>query len=171
MKSLFKVFLAFGILLSSGFALADAVDSQLGVGVSVGSDDGVTMLYKYSEENALQGGLSIGDQQKSASLDYLKLYNKSIGNGEGVVVPYVGVGGFYSKESAKEVVKMENENGSVIVKEGRDGEKVGVRIPIGLQINVPKTPMQFAVELAPSLQVEPEVNSYLDSMLGVRVMF
>lgn len=166
-----KLLLASLLLFSSSFALGDAVDSTIGIGVGVGSDDGISVLYKYSQENALQGGVSIKDQEKSASLDYLKMYSKEVGNGEGVVVPYIGVGGFYSKETAKEVVKVENDTGSVVVKEGHDAEKVGVRVPFGLQVNVPKTPIQFAVELAPSLQVEPKVESYLDSMIGVRVMF
>ena len=144
-------------LMFSGFALADfvpadATKSQTGVGISGGSNDGISVIHKYSEGSALQGSLSIGKGFSDTSLDYLSLHPDLFG--DSVVVPYIGVGGAFAHTELQ----------------GMDSETTSVRMPLGLMINVPKTPMQFAVEVAPTMDIEPS-ESYLDSSIAIRVMF
>jgi hypothetical protein len=150
---MFKKILAVFLFMSSSFALAETVpsSSKVAVGLGVGSNDGISVLYNYAPDEALQGFLSIGKGFSHGSLDYIRQFPEAFGSG--VVVPYVGVGGFNRHAELK----------------GEDSTNYGFRVPFGLNVNVPETPVKFEIEVAPTLAVYPENDSYMDSMMAVRL--
>lgn len=152
--------------LFSGISLADGItlpeisnplpqtatstdEGKLSLGASMGSVDGVSMLYRYEPGAALQGVVSIDDGKNHVSVD--RLFLKSDVLRTPYAVPYFGVG-VYHKE------------------EGRM-ESVGLRAPIGVMLNMPDSPIQMALEMTPTLELNPEAGTGVEKTLSVRYAF
>ncbi|MEO0600579.1 MAG: hypothetical protein AAF211_04030 [Myxococcota bacterium] len=78
-----------------------------------------------------------------------------IATADGVTVPWrLGVGAFLSTQEA----------------EVDGGTALGVRVPLGIDLDLHRAPVQFSFEVAPlSLSVTPAVRYGLDASVAVRV--
>lgn len=143
--------------LSSSLAMSQEMSSEgdTAVGIVVGSVDGISLWQKTAEDQALQGTLSIGDDSFYVGADAL-FESKEIFRSPHVV-PYAGIGAFYS--SSGEFAKDNRSTAG------------GLRVPLGLRFDLPNTPVQLAAEVAPSLLVEPISAGFAQGQMMMRVRF
>lgn len=149
-------------LLFSGVSLADDVigkvlpdtgavstDEGLAIGATSGAHDGISLMYRTSKDGALQSTISLGDDSNYINVDRLFMKPEMFRNE--YAVPYVGVG--YYRDNANGFVSQ------------------GVRVPIGILLNVPESPLQLSLEMAPAMEVHPDVETSVEKSMGVRYAF
>ncbi len=146
-----------GITLATSTASAEGV----GIGVTVGEPTGLSVQFDVDGASA---ALNVGvgrdiDEHNHVHADYLWMAGGAW-LGSGVYMPfYVGLGAF--------------------VKNHPDdmGPHGGARLPLGVELELARAPLEFFAELAPQLVVvesdpqDPHRALYLTGALGVRARF
>ena len=143
-----------------------AVDSgnKVGVGVSFSGVTGLSIYADTSRNHFVQAAIGFAPYGSyEATSDYAFAYRNAISTLPSVT-PYWGLGAvllhdqsdYWSRYARNEI---------------QSTTYVGARIPLGLNFVIPKTPVQLAAELAPSLLLTPATYSYLQGGVSARVLF
>ncbi len=166
-KIVASVSVIFLLMAASHSALAKGASSYAsannGVGIAVGDPGGITFFHKLDERNFIQAFLS---QNLLIGADYASAFPNAI-TAIPELTPFVGGGAFFFKFSHSYYGRYDRYG---YYKSG-DEFGIGGRIPLGLLLQVPNAPVQFHVEISPSILVIPALYSFLDAMIGVRFLF
>lgn len=160
---------AFCLVPTVSFAEFQHSGRNAGIGIGVGSQDGISGYYRLSRENFVQGMLSFHHNNfLFLSGDYGFTY-LGVFQDAPWLVPYLGVGGFFASVERK---------GRKYFDEDvyRDGDTkrftvLGARFPIGLQLFVPKMPLQIGLEIVPIMTLTPGTDFELDHLITFRFVF
>ncbi len=154
MKKILLFFLITGIFLYS-----HAVSNNFGIGVTVGTPTGLTAKYWLDKYNAVDfaTGWSFRNDKFYFHINYL-MHNYSIlekgkskTNLKGEIPLYAGIG--------------------LRTKFGKGEDEVGFRIPLGITYLFGEMPLDVFLEFAPSLNLYPETDFFIDASLGLRYYF
>ena len=144
-------------------------DSTTGVGVIFGEPTGFTGKFWLSSDRAVDAGLafSFSDFVLLYS-DYLFHFPGAFGRSNAFLhqlVPYVGLGGeiFISENTANTNGKYFTSNNSSV--------DFGVRIPLGIEWKIPRSPVGVFVELVPGLGLLPDTFGFFQGGVGARFYF
>ena len=135
-----------------------------GLGVILGDPTGLSAkLYLGGPKNAVDMALAfdtIGNHDGWAYLHATYLWHPSIlAQGSGVEVPWhVGVGGFIVTDTGND-----NTND--------DDYALGVRVPIGVDVNLSAAPVQFFGDVGLHVEILPSTDIDLDLGIGARYYF
>lgn len=143
-----------------------------GLGIGFGSVDGISGYYKYSQHQFMQGLLAFElDDAFYLSGDVCNAYERAMPEAP-AVVPYFCVGAFYAHvEGRHRGNDYFDDDVYDDVRRRRDVSVLGLRLPLGVQIFVPRMPVHFVVELVPGLTVAPGTDFFIQHLIGVRFLF
>lgn len=149
MGSLKKILLSFGMLFGL-LSLTQKAKSEIGIGIMLGDPTGISGKYWLSEKDAVSLGASWSVIRERLTL--LGSYNREIeiksGIKEGKLFFYPGVGVFLSIPSS-----------------------FGVYIPLGLDFNFNKAPINIFFEIDPGTKILPETSFSIFGYIGARYIF
>ena len=152
--------------LSADFVKSAAPDSgnKVGVGVSYIGSTGVSVYADTNRDNFLQAAVSFApDSSYNGTLDYAYGYRNAFTSVPSLT-PFWGIGAV--------VLYDRNDYWARYTGEEKDSTTyAGARLPLGLNYVIPKTPVQIAAELAPSLLLTPKTYSYVQGGVSARVLF
>lgn len=131
---------------------------NFGVGVMAGSPTGVSAKIWMGRSNALHGGLAWSTYRFAGTnlhlhVDYTRYNYDFITANVGTLAGYYGIGGRLLSRGADR------------------SDRVGVRVPFGLNYEFEDNPFEVFVEIAPLLDLTPSSNLHLDSVAGFRFFF
>lgn len=129
------------------------VSADNGIGIALGEPGGLTFFHKLNDQYFIQGFLS---RDLLVGADYAFVFNGAI-HAIPELNPFIGAGAFVFTNHSWD--------------QSRDRSGMGVRIPLGLLLQVPNAPVQFHAEITPSCTVIPFIDSFADAMIGVRFLF
>ncbi|MBF0441740.1 MAG: hypothetical protein HQK54_07555 [Oligoflexales bacterium] len=138
--------------------------NDTGIGISIGSREGLSLYYRLDNSNFTQGLLSsAGSGNFYLTADYCSSHLNLIEDAEQIVFYYgAGVaGGSLRKKKLDWYSK--DDKGSVSL--------LGGRIPLGIQFFIPQTPLQINFELGPTLYLAPETHAVLDLLFTIRYLW
>ena len=169
-----KLVAALSSLLISAASLAPAetltksapanTGDQLGLGVVVGGDVGLSVYAGLDDGHFAQAAAAWGPARSYVITgDYAFAYPGKI-HGAPQLTPYFGLGVAALSEG-------EGYWGLRNTDRTRSGLDAGLRLPLGLNMVIPRTPVQLGAELAPTLLLAPDVYSYLQGDVHARVLF
>ncbi len=172
MKSLVSALLLWFGLTSGAWATNVAgkfsTENDMGIGVGLGSVDGISMYYRMDQSAFAQGFLSFSDgADYYISGDYCFQYPGTFIDAP-YLVPYYCLGGFIME------VDWGYYHGRWWSRRGDWDDHttfIGAHVPLGLQVFIPQTPLQVYGELAPSLFITPGTYVSMFIQLGIRFLF
>jgi len=134
--------------------ITQAQDRDFGIGGVIGDPDGITVKGWLSESTAISGVISfnLGDDFSwfLIQADYLK--QKTVTTWEEAYVQY-------------------HYGGGIRFIEGDFSDSISLRGPIGLDVNAIDIPVEVFMEIAPTLDVDPDVRFYFSGAVGFRYYF
>ncbi len=135
-------------------------DKSFGLGLMVGEPTGFTFKYWIDKKYAIDGGLSwsfTGDEGVVIHSDYL-FHDYKLNNSEQWPA-YYGAG---------LLLKFEEDNGKK-----HDGDTIfGFRFPFGMTYFFEdKAPYEFYIEIAPVLELAPDIDISANAGIGLRFYF
>lgn len=141
-----------GISLTSNVSAQQQIDRQLGAGVIVGEPTGISLKYWNNDSNAFDAGISwsITNEFLHLHADYLMHKYGLFDIEKGNLPLYYGLGGRMLFA---------------------DDPDIGVRIPVGLNYLMENDPIGFFIEIAPTLDLIPDVEFDMGGGIGVRYYF
>ncbi len=156
-----NIFIGLVILIAAANSNAKVnEDKSFGLGFMAGEPTGFTFKYWLNNEYAIDGGLAwsfVGDRGMVLHSDYL-FHDYRLNNSEQWPA-YYGVG---------MLLKLEEDNGRK-----HDGETIfGLRVPFGMTYFFEdKAPYEFFIELAPVLEIAPDIGIGVNAAVGLRFYF
>ena len=148
------------LFLIAGFAVQNA-DAQnrnggnFGLGVMLGEPTGITPKVWTGDNRAFAGGVAWSFSGRSSlhmHLDY-QIHNFNLIQVErGAMSFYYGIGGRF------------------LIREDRD-DKLGIRLPLGLNYLFANDPIELFMEVAPVLDLAPSTDFSANGGIGVRYYF
>ncbi len=139
------------------FSLSAQAGEGTGIGVVLGSPNGITARHWFNEENSIEGaaGWSITDSRFQVNGNYLWTKPDAIQLGEETFDLFFGGGLSMRSKSGKQ-----------------DGEVVfGPRLPVGVSYEFTNPDIELFVQAALNIGIIPSSDMYLDGNLGVRFYF
>lgn len=150
---------------------AQASDRKFGVGIGLGSVDGISGYYRYDSDAFVQGMISIqGGSSLYFGADACNGYPNLIA-GAPSLVPYYCIGAFFANVEKRNYYDFNNDELYNEPKKQGDMTIVGARVPLGLQLFIPQMPIQIAIELAPGMTLVPGTYVFLQTNLLFRLLF
>jgi hypothetical protein len=154
---LWVVILLFQLLPRVAAADSEQRRGPIGVGLMVGDPVGVSVMYRSDASQALSLGAGFdmgGSGDLHLHADYLRSYYPLDPNDwkEGLAAPYAGIG--------VRVRFLEDED-----------DDAGLRVPLGVTIQVRDLPIDVFAEVAPVFVVLPDLDFDVDWGFGVRGWF
>ena len=146
--------LSFFFILSATSALA-ADGRAFALGVIAGEPTGITGKYMLNDSNAIDGGVgwkTSGDNEFHIYADYLFHFHHLIGAGDGDLPVYIGGGVRWVKREKKD-------------------NKLGMRLPVGLEYRFGGGALGAFAELVPVLNLKPDTDFDLEGGVGIRFYF
>src|ERR1051325_1530873 len=141
------------VVVLAAAAPAHADGGPLGIGIIAGEPTGLTGEYRLSDRTAIDMALGFdlfADRDLYVHADFLFVLPDLLSGGSVGLSPYLGPGGFLVAVHA--VV-------------------LGARVPFGLSLDFTKAPLQIFLELAPRLEIIPDVHLDRGGALGFRYYF
>lgn len=132
---------------------AHADRGPFGIGIIAGEPTGATGEYRLSGRTAIDAAVGFdvfAGNDLYVHADFLFILPDLLGGGSVGLSPYLGPGGFLV--AAGDLV-------------------LGARVPFGLSLDFTKAPLQIFIELAPRLELVPDVNLDLGGAIGFRYYF
>lgn len=166
----FKRLFLLMVLLTPSWGFAQHAGKNAGIGIGIGSQDGISGYYRLSRENFVQGLFSFHhDNFLFFSADYGFAYPNIVEDAPWLV-PYIGVGGFFADVERKGKDKYFDDD---VYKDGKDKHftVLGARFPLGMQIFIPKMPLQIGFEIVPLMTLAPGTDFELDHLITFRFVF
>lgn len=148
------------VLLAS-FNPARAQDRGVGLGVVLGEPSGIVLKGWIARNQAVDGGLawSFGRHDSlHVHADYLFHEFDLFKVKEGRLPVYFGVGGRFKLG--------DNDDDS-----GNNSDRVGIRIPLGIDYMFRKVPVDIFLEVVPIMDLMPDTTFALNAGLGARFFF
>jgi hypothetical protein len=149
MGSLKKILLSF-VMFFGLLSLPEKAKSEIGIGIMLGDPTGISGKYWLSEKSAVSLGISWSVIKERLTL--LGSYNKEIEIKteikEGKFFFYPGVGLFVNIPSS-----------------------FGIYIPLGLDFNFKKYPINVFFEIDPGIKILPETTFSIFGYIGARYVF
>ncbi len=150
-----------------GMSVSPQHDSgdQAGIGIGFAGVPGLSVYDELGRDHFLQGAFGFGSHGSfEVTGDYAFDYRNAI-KGAPILTPFWGLG----------AVALHEEDDRIVDDDGIASDNrrtyVGARIPLGMNLVIPKSPVQIAAEIAPSLLLTPATYSYIEGGLSVRVLF
>lgn len=137
------------------FSTLSNAQGKFGLGIIVGEPTGLSMKYKISGDNAIDGALG-WSFAKYGSLHIHADYLQNIAKLGNEVPLYIGVGGR---------IKTKNDN------KGESDSRFGIRIPVGIAYEPTTTPIDLFVEVVPLLDLTPSSAFTMNAAIGIRYYF
>ena len=138
----------------SGYAVAQ--DRTFGLGLIIGEPTGPSFKLWTGTTTAIDGAVAWSlskDEALHLHADYL-CHNFSLIQVEKGRLPfYFGIGG------------------RMKIVEGKKDDKIGVRIPVGLDYLFADTPLDIFVEVVPVLDLVPDTDLDFNGAVGIRYIF
>ena len=156
-----NIFIGLVILISAANSNAKVnEDKSFGLGFMAGEPTGFTAKYWLDKEHAIDGGLSwsfVDDDGLVIHSDYL-FHDYRMNNSEQWPA-YYGLGLLF---------EVEEDNGKK-----HDGETIfGFRVPFGMTYFFEdRYPYEFFLELAPVLEIAPDIDISVNAAVGLRFYF
>ncbi|MCF7824944.1 MAG: hypothetical protein K9N35_12345 [Candidatus Marinimicrobia bacterium] len=153
-------YLVIALLFLIGASESSAQQRGFGLGVVIGEPTGISMKWWRSSTRAIDAGLGWSISQNNTDfqqsrfhlhMDFVRHAYNAINSSERLPV-YYGLGASVAGGS-------ENES------------SLALRFVLGLAWQPARTPIDVFLELAPSLEVIPATNFYLNAGLGIRFFF
>lgn len=163
------VVLALLFIPTAGLAEFQHAGKNNGIGIGVGSQDGISGYHRLSRENFVQGLLSFHNNNFFfLSADYGFTYLGVFADAPWLI-PYLGVGGFFANVERKGHKRFNDE----VYRDGssKNITVIGARFPIGLQLFVPNMPLQIGLEIVPLMTLTPGTDFELDHLITFRFVF
>jgi hypothetical protein len=136
--------------------LSESYAGKLGAGITIGEPIGASLKYWFNDTLAIDGAVgwsSHDDTDLYVHSDVLWHNFDLIPVSRGRLPLYFGVGG---------LVRFRDDN--------KDNQ-VGVRVPVGLSYMFDNAPVDIFVEIAPALDVAPDVRGEVTGGIGIRYWF
>lgn len=138
-------------------ATAQAAEKQktFGAGVILGEPTGITAKYWLDNRLAIDGGIgwkTSGDREFHLYADVLYHLHDLIVIKRGKLPVYLGCGARYVNQDQKD-------------------DKIGIRIPVGIEYHFDTLPLGAFAELAPVLNLTPDTDADLGGGIGLRFYF
>jgi len=151
------------LLFASSSTHANVKPGTFGLGVGIGGISGLTWFYQMEDHQFVQGVFNMANmgERLAITADYAFSFPNAI-DGLPNVRPYYGLGVVVEKFPRVYIM------GRSVV---RDRIYVGGRMPLGLQVFVPKTPLQISLEIAPGMYAVPSTIVFIDMLFSVRYLF
>ncbi len=138
---------------------ANAVSNKFGLGIVVGTPTGLTAKYWLDRYNAFDfaAGWSFKEDRFYMHINYiahnylLTRKTKSKTTLKGDLPLYAGLG--------------------IRTKFGKGDDEIGFRLPLGITYLFADFPLDTFLEFAPSLNLYPETDFFIDVSLGIRYYF
>jgi len=149
-----NIFIILFLILVSGSAFSQ--NSGTGVGIILGEPTGISLKHWLSAKNALDAGLAwsfLNNGNVQIHGDYLFHFDP-FSNSQ--IPAYIGVGGR---------IKLKNNS-----KKETDS-RIGVRVPIGLDIHFPEPHLGVFIEVVPVLDLSPKTDMSFNAAIGIRYFF
>lgn len=144
-------------------ALGEGGKGKFGIGMETGSVQTVSVYKEINDFNFVQlAGNLRNDRSYIGTIDYCERFTGASPFAN--AIPYVGLG----------LVSLYQTDGSMIERIPVNEEHPkhnGLRVPFGINYNLPMAPVQIGAEIAPSVIVAPETVTYIQGTVGARVMF
>lgn len=134
-----------------------AETGPFGAGIVVGSDSGLSLAWRLSQNNTLQGsvGWNFTDSDSmSVTADYLFHFDDILTFDTTTIPVYIGCG-------ARATLPFSNDADFTL----------GVRIPVGIRWLFEEVPVEAFLELSPGLKLVPKTAAALAFGLGARWYF
>ncbi len=144
--------LVFAILLT---ATASYAQGKFGLGIMAGEPSGLSMKYKISGDNAIDGALG-WSFAKYGALHIHADYLQNVARLSREVPFYLGVGGR---------IKTNNTN------KGENDSRFGIRVPVGIVYEPSTVPIDVFVEVVPLLDLTPSSDFSMNAAVGIRYYF
>lgn len=134
-----------------------AQNEGIAVGAQLFSPTGINVKATISEKAAITGlvGFNLNEFNNNVSLQanlILSGNNDSFSIESGVMRPYYGLG--------VTLLLWENSNNGI-----------GLRIPLGLEYALEEQPLEVYMDIAPTVNIEPNTAFFLSSSMGLRYFF
>jgi hypothetical protein len=137
---------------------------KIGVGVAFQGATGLSVYADADSSHFVQAAAAWGATGAySFTGDYAFDYPHAF-NSAPILTPYWGIGVAAVKPGEEYWIPR-------YTYDDHTGTDAGLRIPLGLNLVIPKTPVQLGVELAPTVIVTPVTYSYLQGGVDARVLF
>lgn len=147
------------IMASPVMASAAQNSGPFGLGLILGDPTGITAKYWLGNQNAIDG--SIGFHDLSIQADYLWHFNNIFPKvREGAFLAYTGIG-----------FKIEDKDHHHDGNHDDNDLSAGIRVPLGVAFELGQHPLEFFIELAPTLEFTPDTDMNLDGSIGARYFF
>jgi hypothetical protein len=142
------------IFLFTCFSVSAQAGEGTGVGVILGSPNGVTARHWFSEMNSVEGsaGWSLIDPHFQVNANYLWTQPESFEIGEQLFDTFFGIGLSLRTKSG-------NQNGEVVF---------GPRLPVGASYEFTDPNVEVFTQVAINVGLIPSSDIYFDANIGVR---
>lgn len=140
---------------------------EFGIGVIAGDIDGITGKYMLENNCAIAAGVgwkTSGDNEYRIYGDYLLYRYDLIEVQSGKLPVYFGAGVRYISLRQDEEAERDEED-------EKDEEKIGIRIPVGIEYFFWDASFRFFVELVPTLNLTPNTDVEFETGIGIRFFF
>ena len=136
--------------------LSESYAGRLGAGITIGEPIGASLKYWFNDTMAIDGAIgwsSHDDTDLYVHSDVLWHNFDLIPVSRGRLPVYFGVGG---------LVRFRDDN---------EDNQVGIRVPVGLSYMFENAPVDIFVEIAPAIDVAPDVEGEVTGGVGIRYWF
>ena len=136
--------------------LSESYAGRLGAGITVGEPIGASLKYWFNDTLAIDGAIGWSSHDNTdlyVHSDVLWHNFDLIPVSKGRLPLYFGVGG---------LIRFRDDN---------NDNQVGVRVPVGLSYMFENAPVDVFVEIAPALDVAPDVQGEVTGGIGIRYWF
>ena len=146
---------------------------QIGVGIQLGFPTALSLKYMLGPDTAVAAGIGAGsgfffDPLLSLHADYL-WHPNLLARGKGLRLSwFVGIGGWVLLDNGRSPVPIVR---GVRWFLGPSFVYAAARVPIGLNLALNKLPLEFSLDVTPSLLVVPELAFGMGLTLGARFYF
>lgn len=159
----------FVLALNPSLAHAAELGRPLGLGILLGDPSAVTGKYWLNQQEAIDAGIAFSFSDSFLLYaDYLFHYpgafkqnNKFINE----LSPYIGVGGLMAMTSSN------RDNADRFYGRTSGSFGLAVRVPLGIEWQLPKPSIGVFVEFVPGLSLVPSTSGLIQGGLGIRYYF
>ena len=132
-------------------------EQMTGIGIQVGTMGGLSFYQDLDRDNFVQGVLgTFWYNGFYIAGDYCFQYPGAVKSAP-ALTPYVGIGPMMATGTTW--------------RHDKSYTAIGVHIPLGINLKIPKVPMQIYLQVGPAMLLTPYTDTYMDAALGVRFMF
>ena len=138
--------------------------NRTGLGIAFSGVTGLSLYAELNQRNFLQAAVGYSSEGSYAITGDFVFGHQNAVSAAPSVTPYWGLGIVWLHDQSDYWSRFARKN-------NQSNDYSGARFPLGLNFIVPQTPVQIAVEIAPSLLIMPATYGFLQGSLSVRLLF